>query len=279
MRRDGSKRPNWDAGLKAWKSTQVVYENHRSKKIPSIKNFTKNIVDSLVSEGHIASEKDIRDALSQSEWKSIPLPEFIGKTRPQVLGLRLFPSATQCTVEDDNNVMCGHITPGSESMRQHIYLKHGPGHSKRTKLITAQTLTEDISWAHYFEVSSEPPLYQAALHTSTLTPIGPLASGFDVAAARELLQQTTATYMHDLHVVPDQNVKTILPTFIETGVDQFLRQFNRTTLRKNYDPDPGKAMYSTLRALVIDTYSDNIKQLAEGRLPDNILLHVTNCTP
>jgi hypothetical protein len=106
-----------------------------------------------------------------------------------------------------------------------------------------------------------------------LTPIDP--SGFDVAAARELLQQTTATYTHDLHVVPDQNV---LPTFIETGVDQFLGQFNRTTLRKNYDPDPDNAMYSTLRALVIDTYSDNIKQLVEGRLPNNILLQVTNCT-
>jgi hypothetical protein len=129
---------------------------------------------------------------------------------------------------------------------------------------------------HYFEVSSDAPLRQAALHT-TLTPID--LSGFDLAAARELLQQTTATYTHDLHVVPDQNVKTVLPTFIETGVDQFLRQFNRTTLRKNYDPDPDNAMYSTLRALVIDTYSDNIKQLVDGKLPNNILLHVTNCTP
>jgi hypothetical protein len=197
LRRDSNKRPNWDAGLKAWKSTHVVYENHRSEKIPPLKNFTKIIIDSLVSEGHIASEKDIRDTSSQSDWKSIPLPEFIGEKRPQVLGLRIFPNAVQCTVEDDNEVMCGQITPSSDSMRQHIYLKHGEGHSRQRKLTTAQTLTEYLSWMHYFKVSSDAPLRQAALHT-TLTPIDP--SEFDVAAACELLQQTTATYTHDLHV-------------------------------------------------------------------------------
>jgi hypothetical protein len=262
-------------GLKAWKSTRVVYENHRPGKIPSRKIFTKNIVDSLVSEGHITSEKDIRAASSQSAWKNLPLPEFTGEKRPQVVGLRLFSDVAQCTVRDDNGVMCGHITPVVASMVKHISTTHGAGNRQQWKLTTAQTLTEDLSWMHYFVVSSDAPLHQAALYpTLTL----PDLSGFDVAAARGLLQKTTMAYTQDLHVAPDLDVKTVLPTFIETGVDQFLRKFNRTTLQ-NYQLDANNAMYSTLRALVVDTYSNNIKQLVEGRLQSNILLHVTNCTP
>jgi hypothetical protein len=279
LQRENNQRTNWDAGVKSWKSTRVVYENHPSGKLPSTKAFSKFIIESLISKGHIVSKEDIRDAPNQFAWKTLPLPNFSGKKRPQVLGLRLFTNVVQCTVlmeDDSNKVICGHISPSSASMRDHIYRIHGSGYRQQWQLTTAQTLTEDKSWMHYFEVSSEALPCEAALHM-TLTLTDP--SGFDVATARELLQQTTATYTHDLHVVPDQDVKTVLPTFIETGVDQFLQQFNRTTLRKKYDPNPDKAMYSTLRALVVDTYSDNIKQLVEERLPNNILLHVTNCTP
>lgn len=276
LRRDDNKRSNWDEGLKAWKLTRVVYENHCSGKIPPLKTFIKNIIDSLVLEGHITSEKDICAASNQSDWKSLALPKFIGEKRPQVLGLRVFYNAVKCTVKDDKKVMCGHIVLGSESMRQHIWLTHGKGHGNQKELTTAQTLTEDKSWMHYFEVSSDTPICQAVLHsTSMLTE----PSAFDAAAARELLRKTTVNYTHDLHVVPDLNVKTILPTFIETGVDKFLRQFNRTTLQKNYDPEPDNAMYSTLRALVVDTYSNDIEQLKEGKLESHLLLYVTNCTP
>ena len=124
-------------GLKAWKLTSVIYENHRSEKIPPLKIFKQDIVKSLLLEDHITSEKDIHDASNQSDWKSLALPKFISEKRPNMLGLWLFPNVVQCTIKENKKDICRHIIPRLDSMRQHIWLTHGKGLGQQWKLTTA----------------------------------------------------------------------------------------------------------------------------------------------
>ena len=82
-----------------------------------------------------------------------------------------------------------------------------------------------------------------------------------------------------LNVVPDLNVKTVLPVFVETGVDRFIQPFNRKNFRKRYDPDHDDPIYLTLRGLVLETYRQDMDNVKEGKLPANLLFNMTNCTP
>ena len=110
LKSDGAKRPNWDSAMKCWKETAVVYENHpwASGGLGTRDKFKKKIVTSLISEGYIAEEGEICDANNSTSWRELSLPEFTGELRPQVLGLRTFPQAIQCTVLD-GGIICGHI--------------------------------------------------------------------------------------------------------------------------------------------------------------------------
>jgi hypothetical protein len=264
---------NWDYGLERWMSSAVVYENHRPGRLPALAKFTKEIIDSLVSKGHITHEGEICNAKTSVAWNSLPFPNFNGELRPHVVGLRVFARALQCTVEVDRDI-CGHITSSINSFRNHLSDDHGRGHSAEYTEVSAQTLSEDKGWVSFFEVS---PTATLPTFDGTTRPID--ASGLDLETARGLLQQTTANYMNDLNVIPDLNVKTILPVFVETGIDQFLRPFNRKHFRRRYDPDPDHPTYSTLRNLILETYKEGIKGLTELKLPSNIFLLMTNCTP
>lgn len=277
LKKDGAKRPNWDGALKCWRATEVVYENHPSKRLENRKKFKEKIVKSLISEGHITEEGEIRDAGGPTFWKDLPFPEFTGELPPPVVGLRTFPQAIQCTVEQDDGTKCGYISTAKSSFKNHMNLRHGPGHSQEYRDVVAQTLNE--SWVEYFEVLPVAPL---SMFDQTANPID--TSGFNLEAAHGLLHQTTAAYMNDLNVVPDLDVRTILPVFVETGIDQFIQPFNRKNFRKFFDPDPENAIYAILRHLILETYKEGINVLQQrgstpSQIPSNIFLLMTNCTP
>ena len=159
------------------------------------------------------------------------------------------------------------------SFKNHLSTSHGRGHSEKYQYVVAQTLNE--SWVEYFQVLPVAPL---STFDQTANPIE--ASGFDLEAAHGLLHQTTAAYMNDLNVVPDLDIRTILPVFIETGIDQFIQSFNRKNFRKFFDPDPENALYVILRQLLVETYKEGINSLQQREsIPSNIFLLMTNCTP
>ena len=106
------------------------------------------------------------------------------------------------------------------------------------------------------------------------------ASGFNLEAGHGLLHQTTAAYMNDLNVVPDLDIRTILPVFIDTGIDQFIQPLNGKNFWKFFDPDPENALYVILRWLIVETYKEGINFLQQKEsIPNNIFLLMTNCTP
>ena len=106
------------------------------------------------------------------------------------------------------------------------------------------------------------------------------ASGFNLEAGHGLLHQTTAAYMNDLNVVPDLDIRTILPVFIEKGIDQFIQPFNCKSFWILFDPDPENAPYVILRWLIVETYKEGINFLRQREsIPSNIFLLMTNCTP
>jgi hypothetical protein len=277
LAKDGANRQNWDSALRCWKKTAVVYENHTSGRLETRNKFKVKIIKSLISAGYIAEEGEIRDADSSTSWKDLPLPGFTGTLRPQVAGLRTFHQATQCAVPDSSGgLICGYISTSMKSFRNHLSKYHGRGHITERQEVVAQTLNEDWGWQEYFEVSPEAP----STFDQTINPNDPIdASGFNLEAAHGLLHQTTATYMDELDVVPDLDIRTILPVFVETGIDQFIQQFNRKNFRKFFDPDPDDLLYATLRLLIIETYKEGITLLQLSKVPSNILLFMTNCTP
>lgn len=275
LKKDGAKRPNWDSAIKCWKQTEVVYENHPSRGLDN--KFKVRIVESLISEGYIAEEGEIRDTNSSTSWRDIPLPEFTGELRPQVVGLRTFPQAIQCTVPD-GGVICGYISTSMSTFRNHLHDCHGRGHITERQAVVAQTLNKNKSWQKYSEVSPEAPL--STFDQTTNPGNNPIdATGFKLEAARRLLHQTTTTYMNDLNVVPDLDIRTILPVFVETGIDQFIQPFNRKNFRKRFDPDPDDSIYTILRRLILETYKEGINVLQHGKIPSTIFLLMTNCMP
>jgi hypothetical protein len=264
--------------MKCWKETEVVYENHprASGGLGSRVKFKGKIVESLISERYIAEEGEIRDAISSTSWRDLSLPEFTGDLRPQVAGLRTFTQAIQCTVPD-SGIICGYISTSMGSFKNHLNI-HGRGHINERQKVVAQTLNESKSWMKYFEVSPEAPLSTFGQTTNLCNnPID--ITGFNLEAAHGLLHQTTATYMNDLNVVPDLDIRTILPVFVETGIDQFIQPFNRKNFRKKFDPHPDDPIYAILRRLVLETYKEGINDLQQSKIPSNIFLLMTNCTP
>ena len=87
----------------------------------------------------------------------------------------------------------------------------------------------------YFQVL---PVDLLSMFDQTANPIE--ASGFNLEAGHGLLHQTTAAYMNDLNVVPDLDIRTIPPVFIDTGIDQFIQPLNGKNFWKFFDPDPEK---------------------------------------
>ncbi|EDR13057.1 uncharacterized protein LACBIDRAFT_322476 [Laccaria bicolor S238N-H82] len=104
-------------------------------------------------------------------------------------------------------------------------------------------------------------------------------SGFDLDAAHGLLHQAMATYMNDLNILPDKDIRTILPVFIETGIDQFLQPFNRKNFRKPFDPDPENKIYGILQHLILKTYKKGIQFMEQKEsIPSAIFLLMMNST-
>jgi len=263
----------WDGALKCWRSTEVVFENHSSARLESYKKFKEKIVTSLISEGPIEKEEEIRNANDSTSWQKLPVPDFAGELPPPIVGLRTFHNAIQCIVGVDGDDICGYISTTKKTFQTHLSKCHGRGYSEEYRNVVAQTFNE--SWVKYFEVL---PVAQLSTFDQTAKTID--ASGFNLEAAHGLLHQTTAAYMNDLNVVPDSDIRTILPVFVETGIDQFIQPFNRKNFRKFFDPDPENAIYGILRCLIIETYKEGINFLEQRELiPSPIFLLMTNCTP
>lgn len=120
----------------------------------------------------------------------------------------------------------------------------------------------------YFQVL---PVDLLSMFDQTANPIE--ASGFDQEAGHGILHQTTAAYMNDLNVVPDLDIRTILPVFIDTGIDQFIQPLNGKNFWKFFDPDPENALYVILRWLIVETYKEGINFLQQREsIPNNIFL-------
>ena len=162
------------------------------------------------------------------------------------------------------------------SFKNHLTNCHGRGHITECQEVVAQTLNENKSWQKYFEVSPEAPLSTFGQNLGN-NPID--ITGFNLEVAHGLLHQTTATYMYDLNVVPNLDIRTILPVFVETGIDQFIQPFNRKNFQKIFDPDPDDPIYCILRRLVLETYKEGINEVQQSKIPSNIFLFMTNCTP
>ena len=277
---DGAIRPNWDKQLEHWSASKVVFEDHPCTATGKPDTFQNLVVESLISGGLVTNPEEICDAADFNSWKEIGLPKFTGD-RPQVLGLRTFAGAFRCIAPGVKGKTCGYISTALSTIKNHC-TQHHPGLGfKRGEVVLAQTLCEVPGQQIYFEVSLKGRLSTYNQTTNSNT-ISINASGFDLEAARGLLHQTTATYTNNLihlNVAPDLNMKTILPVFVETGVDQFIQPFNRKNFRKRYDPSREDPMYLTLRGLVLETYRQDMDNVKEGKLPANLLFNMTNCTP
>ena len=108
------------------------------------------------------------------------------------------------------------------------------------------------------------PVAPLSMFDQTANPIE--ASGFNPEAGHGLLHQAPAAYMNYLNVVPDLDIRTILPVVIETGIDQFIKPFNQKNFWIFFNPDPENALYDILRWLIVETYKQGGHQFfaAEG---------------
>lgn len=95
-----------------------------------------------------------------------------------------------------------------------------------------QTLVEAAhAWIVYFEVSGTPPRRRSDQNA------GDESSDLDASAALALLRQKKAAMLEGIEVVPDEEIRTVLPVFVRTGIDQYLGLFNRKALFETFWPD------------------------------------------
>ncbi|KJA12770.1 hypothetical protein HYPSUDRAFT_210138 [Hypholoma sublateritium FD-334 SS-4] len=275
LKLERGKRLNWNEKRQCYALSYVSFEHHRPAKVPKRKNeLQTKIVDSLISTGHIHDASEIRSGNKPDIWNSIPLPQPVNGFIPRVAGLRSFSDATRCTVVEKGK-MCGYISPAEESLRVHQWNVHGRRYPENVDQVVAQTLTESGNgFFRYFSVSPEDP--QSALN-ATRKPVN--LRRLDLNAARRLLQKTTAAYTNDLNIIGDLNVKTTLPVFVITGIDNFLKPFNRTSIRQKYAQDRDHPRYIALHNILYKSFKDEMQHLFDHTLPSHIFLHLTNCTP
>lgn len=298
-------RSRWNDHTQAWEESKVAFDHEPSTmRLPPLATFLESIVNSLIADAYIDSVEEILTAGRPfNNWSgNEPQPVGTDTLPAPIAGLRVFHTARKC-------VECGMITPMPKTMNKHWSTKHRGVDVKRPKakqttrvasldvdddwqpdrtakgitgkwtvVPVSQTLSESLSLRHYFEVQviDEPEAPVGLRHKSDPTPSE--QEDADFCEAEQLLRQKKLPLIAPLESVP-KDIRTILPVYVTTGIDNLLSKFDRSTVQAPYQLDRNDPRVKALRVAGVLSYKEDVQALADHKLHDSVCARMTNCTP
>jgi hypothetical protein len=244
---------------------------------PSNLRLQKIIVESLMADGHITDETEIRNENSVKSWIGVPLPTIPdGSPRPAVMGLKVYENALKCTI-------CNKCTKSIPTMKTHFSNVHKESKPARNFWTSAaiQTLTEANGFNNYFDVEVDPSKNdlsindaQSAEYIADTTSDG--SSNEYIANIGHLLAKQKGAVMSYLSTTVENDPRKKFLFLTESGIEPFLENFDRAALRSNINEGRDSSAYKRLQYAIAESFKKDLKLMQENKIHHTVLTYVTN---
>ena len=262
-----------------WAQVTVAADHNPSvQKMAAKPKFQAAIIDSLKKEGYIMDDAEIRQEAESSEWTNASIPGLDDEHRliHPIQGIDIFDDCYGCPISN-----CRYIARNKVMLSKHRSGVHNVAggrdfQSLVRKSIQAQTLTEMNGFVNLFEVLPQSSVF--VLPTSHS--VGVSGSNMPNVDVVSLLRQKKADIIHSLNIPVTDDVRTLLPVFVNSGIHKFLHKFDSMALLSLLNVPNNKnppLAFKRLRQMLVSSFWDDLK-LFEN-INSTVLNLITNCTP
>ena len=264
-----------------WTQVQVpVDHNPAVQRMAANPKFQEEIIDSLKKAGHIDDDTVVRKEAESLAWTNVQIPglDDQGRLIRPIQGIDIFDDCYGCPIPKchyiaRNMVMLYKHRSHSHTSNQDVAGKKGSSFIYNTrKSLLAQTLTELNGFVKLIEVL--PQSSDCILPTSQ-------HGAPNVVDVVSLLRQKKADIIQSLDTIPvTDDVRTLLPVFVNSGIHSFLHKFDYTALLSLLDVPRDKnppLAFKCLRQILIASFWNDLKLFED--MNSTILNLITNCTP
>jgi hypothetical protein len=261
-----------------WTQVKVLVDHNPAvQRMAANPKFQATIIDSLKKAGHIDDGTVVRQEAESLAWKNVQIPglDDQGRLKHPIQGIDVFDDCYGCPIPK-----CRFIARNLVMLYKHRSQSHGldaAGEKGSTfisivrKSLLAQTLTELNGFVKLFEVL--PQSSDCILPTSQ-------CGAPDVIDVVSLLRQKKADIIQSLDIPVTDDVRTLLPVFVNSGIHGFLHKFDYTALLSLLDVPRVKnppLAFKRLRQILIASFWNDLKLFED--INSTILNLITNCTP